>query len=353
MGIDRYIKMEVLPFDAIHHIDMHIKLMDEETLLLGEYPTGVADGPQIEANILYVTSTFNSVYGTPYKVVRIPQPPSTSGAYPDAGGSYRTYANWTFVNKTIIVPGYRVEYDTTAMRILTESLPGYNIQFIDCDNTGANIIALSGAIHCITNCIGVADPLLINHQELADTFDDLNPYTVNAFVKHRSGIASATLFFSTDNGGSYTSVLMASTGADNYTAQIPAQIVGTHILYYIQGNAVSGKQQVRPIVAPGGTFDFYILGPLGVKEIDDVMSINVFPNPAGAITCIDLNGNVVGKVIVTLQNILSQQVQTLYNGLVDGANKKVFFDASKYESGTYLVKVATSKGISVSKVVVR
>lgn len=45
MGIDRYIKMDPLPFDAIDHIDMHIKLLDEETLLVGQYPTGVSNGP--------------------------------------------------------------------------------------------------------------------------------------------------------------------------------------------------------------------------------------------------------------------------------------------------------------------
>lgn len=38
MGIDRYIKMDELPYDGIHHIDMHMKLLDEETLLVGEYP---------------------------------------------------------------------------------------------------------------------------------------------------------------------------------------------------------------------------------------------------------------------------------------------------------------------------
>ena len=38
MGINRYITMPTLPYDGIHHIDMHMKLLDEETLLVGEYP---------------------------------------------------------------------------------------------------------------------------------------------------------------------------------------------------------------------------------------------------------------------------------------------------------------------------
>ena len=51
LGVDRYIKMNTLPYDQIHHIDMHMKLLDEETLLVGQYPPGIADGPQIEANL--------------------------------------------------------------------------------------------------------------------------------------------------------------------------------------------------------------------------------------------------------------------------------------------------------------
>ncbi len=56
-GINRYIKMETLPYDGIHHIDMHMKLLDEKNILIGKFPTGVSDGPQIEANIAYILST--------------------------------------------------------------------------------------------------------------------------------------------------------------------------------------------------------------------------------------------------------------------------------------------------------
>ena len=68
MGIENYIKMETLPYDEIHHIDMHMKLLDEETILVSRYPEGVADGPQIEENINYVLSNFQSPFGTPYEI---------------------------------------------------------------------------------------------------------------------------------------------------------------------------------------------------------------------------------------------------------------------------------------------
>ena len=66
MGITNYIKMEELPFDAIHHIDMHMKLLNEETLLVAEYPEGVSDGPQIEENLQYILDNFTTKYGTPF-----------------------------------------------------------------------------------------------------------------------------------------------------------------------------------------------------------------------------------------------------------------------------------------------
>ena len=87
MGLHTYVRMENLPFDGIHHIDMHMKLLDEETILMAEYPAGVADGPQIEANLEYVLSNHTSKWGTPFEVVRIPSPPEPGwgGGFPDEG----------------------------------------------------------------------------------------------------------------------------------------------------------------------------------------------------------------------------------------------------------------------------
>ena len=65
MGINNYIKMETLPFDGIHHIDMHMKLLDEETLLVAEYPEGLSDGPQIEENLQFILDNFTTKWGTP------------------------------------------------------------------------------------------------------------------------------------------------------------------------------------------------------------------------------------------------------------------------------------------------
>ena len=62
-------------------------------MIVGEYPQGVADGPQIEANLQYVLNNFTTPFGNPYNVIRVPMPPDFNGTYPSNFGDYRTYAN--------------------------------------------------------------------------------------------------------------------------------------------------------------------------------------------------------------------------------------------------------------------
>ncbi len=266
MGIQpgRYVRMTQLPYDGINHIDMHMKLLDEQTLLVGQFPMGVSDGPQVESNIQYIQQNFNSVFGTPYRIVRVPMPPSTGGAYPP-NSSYRTYTNSIFINRTILVPTYREQYDTTALRIYRESLPGYKLIPIDCDESSGNIIAQSGALHCITKAIGVSKPLLMRHQPLVDRTNNGSGYAVQAYLRHQTGIASAQVYWTTDTAQGYTPVLMSPAGSNVWTAEIPEQQAGGMVYYYIRAVANSGKVQVRPITAPQGWWRFKVTPAPGVS----------------------------------------------------------------------------------------
>lgn len=254
MGIDRYINMTNLPYDVIHHIDMHIKLLDEETLLVGEYPPGVADGPQIEANLQYILNNFQTCYGRPYKVVRIPMPPE-NGQYPNTNGDYRTYTNSVIINKTVIVPTYEMQYDTTALRIYENAMPGYNIVGINCNA----IIPLSGAIHCITKEIGVKEPLWISHAKILEG-SSTTGYDVTAKIKTQSGVSGASVFWSTDTTQGFTELPMTPTQNDSFYAQIPSQTWGTEIHYYISATSNSGKTISKPLVAPEGHWIFEATG---------------------------------------------------------------------------------------------
>ena len=329
MGITRYIKMETLPYDGIHHIDMHMKLLDEETLLIAQYPTGVSDGPQIETNLNYVTSNFLNCYGRPYKVIRIPQPPQSNGDYPGGtwgNGDYLTYTNALILNNLIIVPSYYEEYDTTALRIWKESMPGYNVHMIDCND----IIGYSGALHCITHEVGVADPIFISHAHLLDTYETVNPYEVKAYIKTTSGVNTANVFWSIDTSLGYSMLNMTMALNDTFVANIPAQVAGTTIWYYIQANSISGRTVSKPLVAPGGVYEFKILGTIGgLANVENTAEFfEPYPNPANESVTL-------GYYLSANENVLIQ--------LFDISGKEIFaLDEKNTNAGTHTFQLSTS-----------
>jgi agmatine deiminase len=269
MGINRYVKMENLPYDQIHHIDMHMKLLDEETLLVGQYPPGVADGPQIEANLQYVLNNFLTPYGKPYRVIRVPMPPQ-NGLYPP-NANYRTYTNSVIVNKTVIVPTYELQYDTTALRIYQEAMPGYNIVGINCNA----IIPSLGAIHCIVKEVGAFNPLFISHSSIRDTLYTYSPIEIKALIKSQAGVSQANIFWTTDTTLGYSSSSMNYLSGDTLVGYIPAQTNATDIYYYISATSNQGKTLTRPMTAPAGFYKFY------VDDVVPVELISFYTNPDG------------------------------------------------------------------------
>ena len=350
MGIDRYIKMPTLPYDGIHHIDMHMRLLDEETIMVGEYPAGVADGPQIEANLQYVLSNFNSPFGTPYKVVRIPMPPQ-NGAYPDTWwADYRTYTNSVIVNKTVLVPTYEEQYDTTALRIYREAMPGYRVIGIDCNN----IIQASGALHCITRAVGVDDPLWMVHQEHPDVTTDVASYELTVRAQHRSGVDDVTLFYTMDTTAGFVQTPMWPNGDNTFTATVNATGEPGELFYYIHAIAENGKELTRPLVGAEGPFRFEIGELVSTKEIEKVATLEaVFPNPAAAITCVPLNFSAAASGSLYVTDALGRTVETLFEGRFTPGEQKFFVDAGTYSAGIYFVNLRTEAGSVAQKLVVR
>lgn len=282
LGIERYYKLPKLPYDGIHHLDMHMRLLDEETLLVGQYPEGVADGPQIEANIQRILTHFKTPSNRPYRIVRIPMPPDQFGNYPDepsqapcsnalrANGCLRTYTNSLFINNTILVPVYDHPLDSVALAIYEQELPGYNVVGIDCNE----IIPSVGALHCVSKLIGADDPLWIAHSRLRDTYITGGDYPVFATARHSSGIQEVSIFYKTEAMSFYEEVPMTNLSMEEglWFGFIPEQTVGSTITYYIEAISNSEKIQQRPMVAPSGGFQFKILPIEAPADIDFFIS---------------------------------------------------------------------------------
>jgi len=356
LGVDEYILMPTLPFDNIHHIDMHMKLLDEETILVGDFGN-TSDGPQIQANIEYVLSNTTTKWGTPWKIVWIPMIPSAQGLFPDgswSGPAYRTFTNSIFINKTILVPSYREEYDSTMRRIYAEQLPGYNVVSIDCDNDPDPIIFASGALHCITHSVGVEDPLLISHKPLDDTDDEVNDYLVSAYMNHRSGMSQAKMYWRIEGSEDYAEIAMTNIGGNDWEAFIPAHPAGTTIEYYVHGEAVSGKSMNRPMPAPEGYWNFDVVGELvNIPGNSSAMISEIYPNPASDITVIPVGFNVSMEGSIRIMDAQGKEVMEVFKGVFSKGETKYFFDASILNSGLYTVLVQHEKGTMTQKLIVK
>jgi len=344
MGMNSYCKMNNLPYDGIHHIDMHMKLLDEQTLLLGEYPQGVADGPQIEANIQYLLSQYQTKWGTPFKLIRIPMPPSTAGLHPDNGAYYRTYTNSVFINKTVLVPVYREEFDTTSLRILRQSLPGYRVLGIDCDNFNSNpdfdqrIISQGGAIHCITHSVGAIDPLYISHQPLSDSWSH-GPFNFSAEILHKSGIASAALHYSTDTSQGFQSLPMnlQQGSTEIWEGQIPFIPSGNQVFYFISAQANSGKSQVRPMTAPQGNWTFSIGGSTILSAELRPFSHPVFPNPSSGITVLPMLVQHSSPIELEIQDLFGRKIHYWEPKSYPPGSQSLLFDTYDWPAGIYRI----------------
>ncbi len=347
MGLSRYIKMNTLPYDGIHHIDMHMKLLDEETLLVGQYPTGVSDGPQIELNLQYILNNFQTCFGKPYKVVRIPQPPSATGQYPP-NSSYYTYTNSLIVNKTVIVPIYGFSQDTTALRIYRESMPGYRVVGINC----SSMISASGAIHCITKEIGVFNPVFISHSGLRNTSVTTAPYEVKASIKSKSGISNAKVFWRTDTTAAYAQLNMTQT-ADTFKAYIPAQTLNKTVYYYISATNNSSKTVTKPYTAPGGYFKFMVTNATGINiESSTVTEFKLhqnYPNPFNPFTTIRFEIPKAGLTKLNIYDVTGREVSLLVNTKLQPGKYEAEFSGVNLSSGVYFYKLVSGDYSEVKK----
>ena len=350
LGIDRYIKMTNLPFDVIHHIDMHMKLLDEETLLVGQYPPGVADGPQIEVNLQYILNNFQTCFGRPYKVVRIPMPPD-NGQYPPQG-DYRTYTNSMIINKTVIIPTYEFQFDTTAFRIYHETMPGYNIVGI---NSNAIIPSL-GAIHCIVKEVGVKDPVFISHAKMDSVVATADPIEIQAVLKSKSGIVESYVHWTSDTLAGFNFAVMNFVSGDTASAIIPAQVDGTEIFYYLSATSNSGRTVTKPLPAPSGFYKFMVENSItAVNENDlpdEFILFQNFPNPFNPATKIKYQiPTAQVSVQIKVYDILGNEIATLVNEEKSAGTYEIEFDALRLSSGIYFYRMIAGNYSEIKKMI--
>jgi agmatine deiminase len=350
-GLQRYVKLDTLPYDGIHHIDMHMKLINEETLLMGQYPQGIADGPQIEANLQYILAQYRNMYDRPFDVVRVPMPPE-GGQYPNTSGDYRTYANAIFVNKTVLVPVYEPAFDSVALEIWRKALPGYKIVGINCNS----IITALGALHCITKEIGAHDPIWITYPQMDDVVDNTAQlgYLLVAKAKHKHGFAEVNLHYRLSTETVWNSVPMTSFSSqiDHYGAVIPHLPDGSLVHYYVEAIGNTGKKVAKPLPAPEAFYSFRIGVSTSTHQIAMPRMEAAYPNPASATTCVPIvnPGKAYGRIAINDPS--GREMLCLYEGEINAGPNNYFFNAKNLANGLYFLVFETAETKLAQKILV-
>ena len=109
----------------------------------------------------------------------------------------------------------------------------------------------------------------------------------------------------------------------------------------------------RPMPAPLGYFDFKILDNTTHLQNRVGVTIDAYPNPASAITCIPvhLSRNTFGNISIV--DVFGKCIAQLYSGEISAGETNYFMDASLHPAGIYNVVVQTPFGRTSKKLVIR
>jgi agmatine deiminase len=131
------------PKDGTGHIDMYVKLLSSDTVLISEAPT-----EPFRSAVAKAVTYFGSIKtpdGQDYKIIRVP------GWYENE--TWYTYTNSLVVNGVALVPQYQYYPEQNALAQKAYEQAGFMVKMISSDRT----IGQGGSIHCVTQTIPAVD----------------------------------------------------------------------------------------------------------------------------------------------------------------------------------------------------
>ncbi|MCB2208214.1 MAG: agmatine deiminase family protein [Bacteroidetes bacterium] len=322
------------------HVDMFMKVLDYETIMVSSYPDSLPDYPVIESNVEILSQTQN-YFQNPYKIVRIPAPPKEDGTFATTqNDEMRTYTNSLIINNVIIVPSYNLpEYDSVAKQIYEAQMPGYIIKMVD----ARTLTPLFGALHCISKEIPQERLLKIVHEKVEGPQTYASDFAITCLANCDSLVQEMWLHYKLNDDSEFQTTPIHLVCPTHYGV-IEGLLPTDTVHYYIEGR--SGLITVTyPLSSPDGYFTFWF-DVVGEKEpVSAVSNYTVYPNPsAGKITIVAPAGN--ERIYIRLNNMHGELV---YQGLV---NTSQTVDLQHVIlPGIYFLQINTRSTLETKKVI--
>lgn len=95
-------------------------------------------------------------------------------------------------------------------------------------------------------------------------------------------------------------------------------------------------------------FDIQKIASASVSENNAVSELSIYPNPTNAETNITFTANNT-EAVISVTNLAGQTVYTNNLGVVNG-EQNVTIDASNFQSGMYIVNIATANGVATARI---
>jgi agmatine/peptidylarginine deiminase len=275
------------------HIDLYVKLIDEQTIIMAQYPSEItaSDKTIIEDNY-QVISALQGPYGRPYRILRVEHPTNDNGLHTrktcnQIDQDARNFINGLSLNGSFIFPSY---YDGVSgnaaqhnriMAYYKKIMPGYKIVPID----SREMSPLGGAIHCITMQIPVENPIRIWHPSLDGIVPALPSYHILSKIDNKSGIAEASCYWKKNNASTWNKKVLTDSSGYWVGDIVSAGLQGDDSLYYyIEAKSTNGKTATKPLNASkGGYYQMrlkYITGDEDLIVASKNHLFNAYPNPA-------------------------------------------------------------------------
>ncbi len=343
------------------HIDLYVKLIDEQTIIMSQYPSEItAQDRQIIEDNFQAISNMTSTYNRPFRILRVEHPTNDAGKHTrkscnQLDADARNFINGTTVNNSFIFPSYydgktgNKEQHERIMTYFNRTLPGYNIVPID----SRDLSPLGGAIHCITMQIPAENPIRFWHPSVDGIQANLNKYHIIAKISNQSGIKTSKCFYRKNKGEWISTILTDSAGyfiGDILNSGLSGD---DEIEYYLEAESNNGKTAYKPITAKnGGYYKIRLRIPAGTED-DMVQRVNhlftAYPNPARDL--VNINFQIIEQADIKL-NIYDGLGKLVYTENHEQTKPGLYTSEVNIEAlpqGIYFYSLLINNKLSLSK----
>jgi agmatine/peptidylarginine deiminase len=344
------------------HIDLYVKLIDEQTLIVAQYPNEITanDKNIIEDNYQYL-SGLKSTYNRPFRILRVEHPTDDNGNHTRKNCTQidqdaRNFINGLTVNGSFIFPSY---YDGVSgnaaqhqriMEYYKRIMPGYKIVPID----SRELSPLGGAIHCITMQIPVENPIRFWHPSWDGLVPALDKYHLVSKITNQSGIQEAKCYWKKNNASTWNSFNLTDSSGYWIGDISNAGLQDLDSLsYYIEAKSNNGKTSTKPLNAnKGGYYVMKLKYATGLESNtleNNTHLFNAWPNPAKETIQIGFKLVQTETTSIRLMNLNGQIVYENNLGETQAGMHKLELNVSEFKKGMYIYQLLIEGSPIMSK----